>query len=73
MRREEYYLEQTHTTCHINICFLSLKGIFNKDHVSSEVKAMIADLQLLDKTNIQASRLSGGMKRKLRYIYMYIT
>ena len=32
---------------------------------------MIADLQLLDKANIQASRLSGGMKRKLRYMYIF--
>ena len=39
----------------------------------SEVKAMVADLQLVDKAHIQASRLSGGMKRKLRYtVYMYI-
>ena len=34
---------------------------------------MIADLQLLDKTHIQASRLSGGMKRKLRYIILGIS
>ena len=42
--------------------------MFNRDRVSSEVKAMIADLQLVDKAQIQACRLSGGMKRKLRYI-----
>jgi len=34
--------------------------------VNDEVEAMIADLQLLDKRNIPASKLSGGMKRKLR-------
>ena len=40
---------------------------------------MVEDLQLLDKRNIQSQRLSGGMKRKLRYknslirIYMWLT
>ena len=46
-----------------------LKGVSNRNHVNSEVKAMIADLQLVDKAQIQACRLSGGMKRKLRYMY----
>ena len=29
---------------------------------------MISDINLVDKTNSQSSKLSGGMKRKLRYI-----
>ena len=33
--------------------------------VKTEVNQMIADLQLTDKRNIQAKKLSGGMKRKL--------
>ena len=32
-----------------------------------EVTTMIEDLQLVDKTNVQSTKLSGGMKRKLRY------
>jgi hypothetical protein len=52
-------------------CFL-LKGVYNKDHVYDEVKTMVADLQLGDKASIQASRLSGGMKRKLRYNNYYL-
>ena len=42
------------------------KGVFNKDRVHNEVKTMVADLQLGDKSNVQAYHLSGGMKRKLR-------
>jgi len=34
--------------------------------VRKEVGDMISDLQLVDKSKIQAQRLSGGMKRKLR-------
>ena len=41
--------------------------MFNKDHIHDEVKTMVADLQLDDKSNVQANHLSGGMKRKLRY------
>lgn len=33
-----------------------------------EVSEMISDIQLTDKTNTLSSKLSGGMKRKLRYI-----
>lgn len=29
---------------------------------------MISDINLEDKTNSQSSKLSGGMKRKLRYV-----
>ena len=32
-----------------------------------EVISMIKDVQLVDKKDVQASKLSGGMKRKLRY------
>ena len=46
--------------------------MFSKDHVHNEVKAMVADLQLGDKSNVQAGHLSGGMKRKLRYIHMHM-
>lgn len=38
-------------------------------NINEEVDAMIKDLQLEDKKKIQASQLSGGMKRKLRYMY----
>ena len=47
-----------------------LKGVFHKDCVCDEVKAMVADLQLGDKASLQANHLSGGMKRKLRYSIM---
>lgn len=33
----------------------------------NEVSGMINDINLTDKTNTQSSKLSGGMKRKLRY------
>ena len=33
--------------------------------MDKEVREMIEDLELVDKTNCQASALSGGMKRKL--------
>jgi len=42
------------------------QGVWGTKRVNDEVEAMIADLQLLDKRNIPASKLSGGMKRKLR-------
>ena len=45
--------------------FMWLKGIHDKERVKSEVDQMIEDLLLSGKSNIQASRLSGGMKRKL--------
>ena len=31
-----------------------------------EVAAMVEDIQLMDKKDIQARKLSGGMRRKLR-------
>ena len=34
-----------------------------------DVKCMIADLQLEDKTNVAVKKLSGGMKRKLRFTH----
>ena len=37
-----------------------------------EVAAMVKDIQLMDKKDTQASKLSGGMKRKLRYS-LYVT
>jgi len=42
------------------------QGVWGTERVNEEVGAMMADLQLLDKRNIPASKLSGGMKRKLR-------
>lgn len=33
-----------------------------------EVTSMIEDINLVEKKDIQASKLSGGMKRKLRYV-----
>jgi ABC-type multidrug transport system ATPase subunit len=39
--------------------------------VREEVAAMVEDIQLMDKKDTQASKLSGGMKRKLRYNIMY--
>ena len=32
---------------------------------------LIKDMQLLDKTNDRSSTLSGGMKRKLKYVNHY--
>jgi ABC-type multidrug transport system ATPase subunit len=43
-----------------------LQGISDKKVIQKEVTEMIADLQLVGKSKIQSSRLSGGMKRKLR-------
>jgi ABC-type lipopolysaccharide export system ATPase subunit len=39
--------------------------------VREEVAAMVEDIQLMDKKDTQASKLSGGMKRKLRYNITY--
>ncbi len=36
--------------------------------MKEEVTNMIADLQLVDKTKSPSSQLSGGMKRKLRWV-----
>ncbi|KAJ8041808.1 ATP-binding cassette sub-family A member 1 [Holothuria leucospilota] len=44
--------------------FIKLKGKSGKE-ATREVLEMIRDLQLLDKTNEQSQKLSGGMKRKL--------
>ena len=45
---------------------LCMQGIYDRQRVKTEVANMIADLQLVEKSKIQSSRLSGGMKRKLR-------
>ncbi|XP_071958195.1 phospholipid-transporting ATPase ABCA3-like [Antedon mediterranea] len=44
--------------------FINLKGKSGPE-ANAEVKSMIEDLQLVDKTNTASSSLSGGMKRKL--------
>ncbi|XP_072051924.1 LOW QUALITY PROTEIN: phospholipid-transporting ATPase ABCA3-like [Amphiura filiformis] len=44
--------------------FIQLKGKSGEE-AQQEVTAMIEDLQLVDKTNDQSSKLSGGMKKKL--------
>ena len=44
----------------------SPQGVWG-ERVKEEVEAMITDLQLLDKKNVQVGDLSGGQKRKLRY------
>ena len=35
-----------------------------------EVQRMLEDLQMVDKTRAHARYLSGGMKRKLRYMQL---
>ena len=45
-----------------------VQGIFDSKRVRTEVDTMIEDLQLLDKKKVQSKNLSGGMKRKLRYV-----
>ena len=40
--------------------------------VQEEADRMIEDLQLLDKRNTPSSALTGGMKRKLRCVHVYI-
>ena len=42
-----------------------LQGLKGKG-AKEEAERMIEDLQLLDKKDVPASNLSGGMKRKLR-------
>lgn len=44
-----------------------VQGIYDRQRVRKEVEDMLADLQLVGKSKIQSARLSGGMKRKLRY------
>ena len=44
-----------------------MQGKFGQEAMQ-EVSQMISDINLVDKTNAQSSKLSGGMKRKLRYI-----
>ncbi|XP_077866667.1 phospholipid-transporting ATPase ABCA3-like [Saccoglossus kowalevskii] len=44
--------------------FIALKGKRGQE-AKQEVKTMIEDLNLVDKTNSQSQQLSGGMKRKL--------
>ena len=41
--------------------------MFDRKRVREEVASMIKDIDLVEKKDIQASKLSGGMKRKLRY------
>ena len=38
--------------------------------VGPEVQRMLEDLQMVDKTKAHAKYLSGGMKRKLRYMQL---
>ena len=51
---------------------VSLQGVFDRARVKKEVEDMITDLQLVEKSDIQSSKLSGGMKRKLRHVYVTI-
>ena len=39
----------------------------------AEADTLIADLQLEDKRNVPSANLSGGMKRKLRWVFEVIT
>ena len=48
-----------------------VQGIFDSKRVRTEVDTMIEDLQLVDKKKFQSKNLSGGMKRKLRYVYIH--
>lgn len=49
-------------------CLILVQGVFNRKQVREEVMSMVEDIGLVEKKDIQASKLSGGMKRKLRYI-----
>jgi ABC-type transport system involved in cytochrome c biogenesis ATPase subunit len=44
--------------------FAGVKGVPN-DQIDAMVTKSIADVGLVEKTNVQSSALSGGMKRKL--------
>ena len=44
--------------------FAGLKGVPN-DQVKTAVTNIIAEVGLVEKTNVQAGALSGGQKRKL--------
>ena len=47
-----------------------LQGMqFNQ--IKTEAESMLSDLQFEDKRNSLASKLSGGMKRKLRYTQIH--
>lgn len=52
---------------HSYVYVLHVQGKFGQEAMQ-EVSQMISDINLADKTNAQSSTLSGGMKRKLRYI-----
>ena len=55
-----------YSKCSVKHFYKLLQGVFGRKRVKSEVEAMLIDLQLTDKMNVQASNLSGGQKRKLR-------
>ena len=57
------YLQSLHSYVYV----LLLQGKFGQEAMQ-EVSQMISDINLVDKTNSQSSKLSGGMKRKLRCI-----
>ena len=59
-------MRQPACCCGCDDVLVALQGIYNRQRVRREVEDMVADLQLVDKAKIQSSRLSGGMKRKLR-------
>ena len=40
--------------------------------MAGEVESMVEDLNLMDKMKTAAKNLSGGMKRKLRYIHVCV-
>ena len=56
----------THQFGYHFIHWLMMQGVQRK-RVLAEAEHMIKDLQLEDKRNTPSSKLSGGMKRKLRY------
>ena len=50
------------------VFFVFFQGVWDSETVHREVESMIEDLQLVGRGNIPARALSGGMKRKLRYV-----
>ena len=51
------------------VCKQGLRG----KELMAEADTLIADLQLEDKRNVPSANLSGGMKRKLRWVFEVIT
>ena len=61
------YVRTSSLHTHTHTCPCILQGAHGKP-LRKEADQLLMDVNLMDKAKVQAGKLSGGMKRKLRYV-----